>query len=241
MAIHIGTSGWSYGHWQHVLYPVDTPPHQRLAHYLGQFSTVELNSSFYRWPKDSAFQSWRKRLPHNFTMSVKAPRGLSHGKKLYAPEPWLAIIRRNWHTLLDKRGVFLVQLAPSFAYDYDRLAYFLQSLPWWLRTAIEFRHPSWHCEKIFQLLESFQVAYCVMSGAQLPCILRATAAHVYVRMHGPDQQHLYAGSYSLEDLQWWSQRLREWRNQGKEVYVYFNNDGFGYAVNNALTLKSLLV
>lgn len=240
MTIHIGTSGWSYGHWQNVLYPSETLPYQRLAHYLNEFHTVELNSSFYRWPKDTAFSSWRRRLPNNFIMSVKAPRGLTHGKKLYAPEAWLARIKHSWHTLLDKRGVLLVQLAPQFAYDYDRLAYFLQSLPWWLRTTIEFRHPSWHRDEIFQLLEHFQVAYCVMSGAQLPCILRTTAPHVYVRMHGPDHQHLYAGSYSRDDLSWWAQRLTEWRDQGKEIYVYFNNDGFGHAVNNARTLKYLL-
>ena len=79
-----------------------------------------------------------------------------------------------------------------------------------------------------------------MSGAHLPCVLRATAPFVYVRMHGPDQQHLYGGSYSDNDLHWWLDRIREWSSQGKDVYVYFNNDGGGNAVRNAKTLKSFL-
>jgi uncharacterized protein YecE (DUF72 family) len=79
-----------------------------------------------------------------------------------------------------------------------------------------------------------------MSGAHLPCVLRATASFVYVRMHGPNPQHLYAGSYPDADLRWWATRVKEWQMQGKDVYVYFNNDGEGYAVCNAKTLRSFL-
>ena len=64
----------------------------------------------------------------------------------------------------------------------------------WIRVAVEFRHPSWVDEQVFGLLERHHAAYCVMSGAQLPCVLRATAPFAYVRLHGPDPGHLYAGS-----------------------------------------------
>jgi uncharacterized protein YecE (DUF72 family) len=79
-----------------------------------------------------------------------------------------------------------------------------------------------------------------MSGAQLPCILRATAPFVYVRLHGPDSQHLYAGSYSDDDLRWWADRCREWVALGLDVFAYFNNDAAGNAVHNAARLKQLL-
>ena len=72
------------------------------------------------------------------------------------------------------------------------------------------------------------------------CVLRATAPFVYVRLHGPDAHHLYAGSYPLEDLQWWADRLHEWDAAGTDVFVYFNNDGHGHAVRNALALRQLL-
>ncbi|QIP15983.1 DUF72 domain-containing protein [Spirosoma aureum] len=240
MSIHIGTSGWSYDHWQGVLYPYPTPVHQRLGYYVQQFQTVELNSSFYRWPKQATFTNWYERLPADFRLSVKAPRGLTHAKKLYAPEIWMERIKACWHQLHQKRAVLLVQLAPQQEYDYDRLAYFLAQIPNWMRVTLELRHPSWHTEAIFRLLEAHQVAYCIMSGAHLPCILRTTADFVYVRLHGPDFQYLYGGSYSDADLGWWADRIREWATMGKDVYVYFNNDGAGHAVRNAQRLQQLL-
>jgi uncharacterized protein YecE (DUF72 family) len=240
MVTCIGTSGWSYDHWEPELYPPGLPARDRLARYVQSFSTVELNSSFYRWPRPSAFQSWQRRLPDGFRMSVKAPRGLTHGRRLYAPEAWVRRIAAGWHELAGQRGVLLVQLAPAQPRDDARLAYFLRALPWWVRVAVEFRHPSWHHEDIFALLEAHGAAYCVMSGAHLPCVLRTTAPFAYVRMHGPDHDHLYGGSYSDTDLGWWADRLREWEQMGKDIFVYFNNDGDANAVRNARTLRGIL-
>ena len=240
MAVHVGTSGWSYSHWDGVLYPPGTPPASRLQFYTSRFATAELNASFYRWPANRAFASWQARLPAGFQLSVKAPRGLTHAKRLYAPEAWVGRLTSCWHELGARRGVLLVQLAPGHARDDARLEYFLAQLPDWMRVAVEFRHASWHDEAVFALLERHRAAYCVMSGAKLPCVLRATADFVYVRMHGPDQQHLYGGSYSEQDLDWWRQRIQEWETGGHDVYVYFNNDGAGHAVRNAETLRRLL-
>jgi uncharacterized protein YecE (DUF72 family) len=240
MGIHIGTSGWSYEHWDGVLYPPGLPRWHRLGHYVNRFDTVELNASFYRWPRETSFASWRHRLPPGFRLSVKAPRGLTHGKKLYAPEAWIERITRAWHELGDKRAVLLVQLPPSLERDDARLDYFLGRLPDWITVAVEFRHPSWHTDDVYRLLEFHGAAYCVMSGANLPCVLRVTSPVAYVRMHGPDHEHLYGGSYSDQDLAWWADRICEWRDAGTEVYVYFNNDGDGNAVRNAETLRSMV-
>ena len=188
----------------------------------------------------ATFGSWRRRLPDGFRMSVKAPRGLTHGRRLDAPEAWLQRIAAGWHELGDKRAVLLVQLAPSHARDAARLAHFLGLVPGWMRIAVEFRHRSWHCEEIFALLEAHRAAYCVMSGAGLPCILRAATDVVYVRMHGPDHHHLYAGSYPDDDLRWWADRIQEWGAAGKDVLVYFNNDGDANAVRNARTLRAMV-
>lgn len=240
MSIHIGTSGWSYNHWSGVLYPYDLKPWHRLGCYVQQFQTVELNSSFYKWPAIAAFKSWQRRLPPGFLLTVKAPRYLTHSKRLYAPERWVERIKACWHELGDKRAVLLVQLSPNFAFDYDRLRYFLQQFPEWIRLSVEFRHHSWHQESVYRLLEQYNAAYCIMSGAHLPCVLQATAPFVYVRLHGSDQQHLYAGSYPDNDLRWWASRIRDWERQGKDVYVYFNNDGGGNAVYNATSLRTIL-
>jgi uncharacterized protein YecE (DUF72 family) len=240
LAIRIGTSGWSYGHWEPELYPPGLPASRRLARYAAEFSTAELNSSFYRWPRPAQFRGWRHRLPDGFGLSVKAPRGLSHGRKLYGPEAWLDRIAAGWHELGDKRAVLLVQLGPAQARDDARLGYFLARVPAWMRVAVEFRHPSWHCEDVFALLAAHRAAYCVMSGARLPCILRVTADFGYLRLHGPDHDQLYAGSYPGADLAWWAARIREWDTAGHEVFAYFNNDGQANAVRDARALRGLL-
>lgn len=240
MSIHVGTSGWSYAHWTGVLYPENLPPERRLDFYLPHFHTAELNASYYRWPTEAAFAAWRRRLPAGFALSVKAPRALTHMRRLYAPESWVERIPRSVAQLGTRFGVLLVQLPPSAPADHARLGYFLRCLPRGLRVAVEFRHPGWHREDVYDLLEQHGAAYCVMSGARLPCVLRATAPFVYVRLHGPDHSHMYAGSYSDDDLRWWADRIREWHEAGRDVFAYFNNDGAGNAVRNASTLKAFL-
>jgi uncharacterized protein YecE (DUF72 family) len=236
----IGTSGWSYDHWAGVLYPGGMPPAKRLARYVEVFDTVELNASFYRWPKASTFASWRTRLPDGFELTVKAPRGLTHARRLHQPEEWIQRMAPGLHEIAPVRGPLLVQLPPNLQRDDDRLDWFLGAVPDWMRPVVEFRHPSWQDDAVFALLERHRAAYCVMSGAGLPCVLRATTDLVYVRLHGPDDHALYAGSYSAEQLAWWADRIREWEHQGRAVYAYFNNDGHGHAVRNAVALRSAL-
>jgi uncharacterized protein YecE (DUF72 family) len=130
-----------------------------------------------------------------------------------------------------------VQLHPGHERDDARLDYFLGQFPGWVRIAVEFRHPSWVHDEVFRLLERRHAAYVVMSGAGLPCVLRATSETVYVRLHGPDPAHLYGGSYSDDDLAWWAARIGEWDAQGRDIYIYFNNDGDGNAVRNARALR----
>lgn len=238
--VRIGTSGWSYDHWENVLYPPGLPVARRRDHYTREFDTVELNASFYRWPPARTFTSWNRALPPGFEMAVKAPRGLTHARRLYGPETWLERIDAGLQALGDRAGPLLFQLDPRQERDDARLAYLLHRLPERWRAVVEFRHPSWHVPEVFSLLEQHGVGYVVMSGASLPCPLVATARTVYVRLHGPSHDHLYAGSYSDADRGWWRDRVVEWRDQQHDVRVYFNNDGHGFAVHNARRLHELL-
>jgi len=240
VAIRIGTSGWSYNHWINVLYPPGTPSARRLARYAEVFDTVELNASFYRWPKDSTFEGWRDQLPDGFTMSVKAHRGLTHYRRLASPEPWIERFERCWQLLGDRRGVLLVQLHPEQQRDDTRLDSFLERIPGSIRVAVELRHPSWNDPAVFELLERHRAAYVVMSGLGLHCVPRATTDLVYIRMHGPDPDANYAGSYSADNLRCWADRIAQWDAEGKDVWMYFNNDLGGHAVRNALDLRELL-
>ena len=194
--IRIGTSGWSYDHWAGVLYRPGLPVAKRLARYVEVFDTVELNASFYRWPRDATFAGWHNRLPADFTMSVKVHRGLSHsvGCRTRIPgwsgwnaarRPSVTAARRCWcNCISDMRR------------DDARLDHFLGLVPDWIRIAVEMRHPSWDDPAVYDLLGRHGAAYVVMSGPRLPCVLRATTDFVYVRMHGPDTATMYAGSYT---------------------------------------------
>lgn len=243
MTVRIGTSGWSYNHWLEVLYPPGLPSARRLTRYTEVFDTVELNASFYRWPKDSTFAGWRAALPAGFTMSVKAHRGLTHYRRLGSPEPWIERFERCWQLLGDRHGVLLVQLHPGQQRDASsqaRLDAFLQSVPESIRMAVELRHPSWNDPAVYALLESRHAAYVVMSGAGLACVPRATTDFVYVRMHGPDPDAMYGGSYPDEDLRRWAGLVAGWDGDGRDVWMYFNNDLGGHAVRNALRLREFL-
>ncbi|KUI06333.1 sensor histidine kinase [Mycolicibacterium acapulense] len=240
MVIRIGTSGWSYDHWKDVLYPAGLPTANRLARYVEEFDTVELNASFYRWPKDSAFAGWRQRLPDGFTMSVKAQRGLTHYRRLREPEPWVERFDRCWELLGDRSEALLVQLHPELERDDARLEHFLKLMPDDIPVAMELRHPSWDDPAVYALLERHRAAYVVMSGAGLRCVPRATSELVYVRMHGPDQDSMYAGSYPDDALRRWADRISGWESEGRRTLVYFNNDLGGHAVWNAQTLKAML-
>ncbi|WP_174522743.1 DUF72 domain-containing protein [Mycobacterium lehmannii] len=240
MVIRIGTSGWSYDHWKDVLYPAGLPTAKRLARYVEEFDTVELNASFYRWPKDSAFAGWRQRLPDGFTMSVKAQRGLTHYRRLREPEPWVERFERCWELLGDRSEALLVQLHPELERDDARLEHFLGLMPDRIPVAMELRHASWDDPDVYALLERHGAAYVVMSGAGLRCVPRATSDLVYIRMHGPDQDSMYAGSYPDDALRRWADRILAWESEGRRILVYFNNDLGGHAVWNAQTLKTML-
>ena len=240
MAVRVGTSGWSYDHWSGVLYEPGLPASKRLAAYAAEFDTVELNASHYRWPRDVTFAGWRERLPDGFLVSVKAPRGLTHARRLRFPEQWIERISSGWQELGDRRAALLVQLHPAQQRDDARLDYFLGHLPTGMTVAVELRHPTWDDPAVYAMLQRCGASYVVMSGAGLPCVLKATAELVYVRLHGPDRNDLYAGSYRREDLCWWAKRIREWVDHGHNVLAYFNNDGDGNAVRNARDLRAIL-
>jgi uncharacterized protein YecE (DUF72 family) len=240
VSVRIGTSGWSYDHWVEVLYPTKLAPSRRLSRYVEEFDTVELNASFYRWPKDSTFAGWREQLPAGFAMSVKAHRGLTHYRRLASVGPWIERFESCWQMLGDRSGVLLVQLHPEQRRDDARLDSFLSVVPASIRVAVELRHPSWNAPEVFALLARRRAAYVVMSGAGLPCIPRVTTDFVYVRMHGSDPDAMYAGSYSPEELRSWAQQICQWSGEGRDVWMYFNNDPHGHAVHNARVLQGLL-
>lgn len=238
--VRIGTSGWSYDHWRGVLYPPGTPAARRLDVYARAFDTVELNASFYHWPRASTFAGWRDRVPPGFLFTVKAPRGLTHARRLRDPDEWMPRLAEGMAALGDRAGFLLFQLPAAHERDDERLDALLGLVPDPIRAAVELRHPSWDDDAVFALLERRGAAYCVTSGAGMPCVPRATADTVYLRFHGPDDAQLYTGSYPDAQLHAWADRIAGWRSEGRGVVAYFNNDLGGAAVRDARRLRALV-
>lgn len=174
-------------------------------------------------------------------MSVKAHRGLSHYRRLANAEPWVARIETGQRLLGEHAGAVLVQLRANMARDDDRLDSFLSLVPNWIRIAMELRHPSWNHPDVDEILARHRAAYVVTEGLGLDCIPKATTDFAYIRMHGPDTDPPYAGSYPTAALRRWADLIGEWTQQNRRVLVYFNNDGHGNAVRNACELRELLV
>ncbi|MFQ6058159.1 MAG: DUF72 domain-containing protein [Anaerolineae bacterium] len=234
----IGTSGWVYPHWRGVFYPQDLATSMWLPYYTRHFPTVEVNNSFYRLPSETAFRAWGEAVPPRFRFAVKANRYLTHMKKLRdVAEPLERFLGRA-RLLGEKLGPILYQLPPNWNCNLPRLREFLALLPEDLQHVFEFRNTTWLSEEVFAALEAHGVAFCVISLPDFPCPVRATAPLVYVRMHGSGL--VYGGCYSEEELQGWAGEIRRFLAEGHEVYVYFNNDAFGYAVQNARRLRELL-
>ncbi len=242
--VFIGTSGYNYPHWwDGVFYPSGLPQKRWLEYYAEYFDTVELNVSFYRLPSKEAFVSWYKRTPRGFSFAMKGSRFITHMKRLRDCREPLAILLDRSSPLKEKLGVILWQLPPRFRFQKERLEEFcvlLSTLPRSkiLRHAFEFRDESWFCEEAFRTLEEFSFAFCIAQGAGLPSAERVTSGTIYLRFHGGEV--LYGSNYSDKELKQWAGKIRNWEEKGKIVFVYFNNDAYGFAVKNGLTLKKFV-
>jgi uncharacterized protein YecE (DUF72 family) len=236
--IRIGTSGYHYKHWIGPFYPSKTSPPQMLEHYVHHFDTLELNNSFYRLPTADAFAAWRDATPRNFVFAVKASRFITHNKKLKDPENALDNLLPRAEHLGRKLGPVLFQLPPRWKVNVARLEALLEILPRKHRYAFEFRETSWMNNDVLRVLRRHNAAFCIyeLAGYHSPCEI--TADFAYIRLHGEGK---YQGSYSTVRLRRWARQIEQWSCKLKAIYVYFDNDQFGYAARNALTLRKIVL
>jgi len=236
--IHIGTSGWHYPHWKGRFYPQDSKPATWLSWYAQHLHCVEINNSFYRLPDSQTFSQWAEQTPDEFGFAVKAWQFITHRKKLKGCGDAVQRLLEQAAGLGHKLELILFQLPPRWHCNPQRLQTFLQSLPRDHRYAFEFRDPSWHQETIYQLLQEHQAAFCLFELGTLKSPWIITADFVYIRLHGPTGP--YAGRYSPAQLRSWAEKLRQWQSQGKDCWIFFDNDESAHAVKNALLLSKLI-
>ncbi len=237
--ILIGTSGWHYDSWRGPFFPVGLPLKNQLQYYAGQFQTTELNGVFYRTPSLDTVKAWQAQTGDDFVFAWKASKFITHWKRLSNNSVnSLALIEERLAVLGKKAGPVLFQLPPNFEADAGRLAAFFKLLPRRRRYSFEFRHPSWYQPAVMKILSQRNAALCLSDHHDAPAPWKRTADFVYIRGHGPRGQ--YRGHYDRQTLSAWAERIKSWRKQGCDVFVYFDNDQKSAAPADALKLKRLL-
>ena len=251
--IFIGTSGFSYKHWQGLFYPQDLRQKDWLRYYAKHFDTVEINATFYRQMKPQTFKKWRAIVDDDFVFSIKASRFITHIKKLKdcqeplerfmrgieqlnnaAIQQYSNVTMKQW----SNRTIVLFQLPPRWQANTERLKDFVKLLPKDFRFAFEFRDKSWLNSKIYKILGGVNCALVIQDSPHWPTSEEITADFTYLRFHG--SKKLYSSCYTEKELKSWARKIKNWLKDGLDVYVYFNNDALGYAVENARTLKELV-
>lgn len=234
---HIGCSGFYYKDWVGKFYPEDLNKKKWLEFYAESFDTVEINNSFYRLPKENVVQGWYDRTPENFKFTLKGSRYITHIKKLKEVGESVAYFYHLADILAEKLGSILWQLPPAFKKNIERLETFCKLLAPEYKNVMEFRHPSWFDEEVYDILRKYDVAYCIISAPEgLPEDVITTAQHGYLRFHGKDEWYNY--DYSEDQLKEWVDILEKMNM--KEVFIYFNNDYNANAVKNGKRLIELL-
>jgi uncharacterized protein YecE (DUF72 family) len=104
--------------------------------------------------------------------------------------------------------------------------------------AIEFRVKEWFTKDTYVLLKKHNIALVAAQSSRYPGAREITSDVIYIRLHGPEK--LFASKYSIEQLAEWADYINESSKKVKKVYVYFNNDFHGYALENAKELYSMV-
>lgn len=243
----VGISGWRYAPWRGKFYPENLRQKDELAFAAEQFSTIEINGTFYSLQLPQSFVAWREGTPDDFIFAVKGPRFITHMKRLGdVATPLANFFASGVLALNGKLGPVLWQLPPSFRFDPDRLAHFFALLPrttkeatrlarrhdarmkgrsWLkadtdrpLRHALEIRHGSFCDPAFIALLRRHKIALVVADTVEWPLLMDATADFVYVRLHGADQ--LYTSGYDTKALKTWAARVQAWRSGGEAEGIH---------------------
>lgn len=214
MQLWTGTSGYSYKEWKGIFYPEKLPAREMLHFYCQHFPTVEINNTFYRMPDESMLSRWASAAPADFAFSLKAPRRITHEKRLREAESDLAEFGRRTSTLGEKLAVVLFQLPPFMKKDLAALQDFLGLLPERRRAAFEFRNRSWCDDSVYDALHARGAMFCVADTETGDTPVVSTTSCGYLRLRRTD--------YDDQALSAWAERIaaQPWSC----AYVYFKHE-----------------
>jgi len=231
--IHIGCSSFQESRWKGIFYPEDLPRRRYFEYYATRFDTYEMNSSFYKFPTPERIKKWYDESPSGFLFSVKAPRLLSHFRKMDNCERELSDFYNAASELNEKLAVVLFQFPGQFHYSPERLEKVTGCLSGNFRHAIEFRHESWWREDVFETLKKTNTAFSGVSYPKLDESPVVTADFLYYRFHG--NRRLFYSGYSDDELDDFAAKVKSLKP--KSAFIFFNNTAAPAGVENALSLQ----
>lgn len=235
----IGCSGFSYKDWKPVFYPSGLAPAKWLRFYAEHFETLESNTTFYRMPQIKTLNKWFDDTPDDFVFSVKAPRLITHYKKMAGTKEMITAFYDLMLTgLQHKLGAVLFQFPPGFSFTQERLAGILEQLDGTFTNVVEFRHSGWWNASVYQALQEKNITFCGISHPKLPDEVVDTTPNIYFRFHGVPE--LYTSSYTHQYLDKIYTAINKLRGI-KNIYLYFNNTIAATAIENAEYLLTKLL
>ncbi len=237
MKFYIGCSGYFYWNWKGKFYPSELKPSQWFDYYSKIFNTVEINSTFYNFPKEKNLKNWYKKSPDNFVFSVKVHRSITHIKKLVDVKDMLDNFYSSIkNSLKEKLGAVLFQLPPSYRYSKENMERIASVINQDFINVVEFRDRDWWNDEVYQFLKEKNITFCSVSAPDLPEDLIKTSSNIYLRFHGKENWYRYR--YTDNELINWSKKILE--KDADSCFIYFNNDYNAYAPDNAIRLKELI-
>jgi uncharacterized protein YecE (DUF72 family) len=242
-AFYSGTSGLALPV-PKTLYPPAYQGKSRLDYYASLFNSLEVNSSFYKMPMSSTVDKWAAAVPAEFRFTFKLSKAITHTKGLAFSKKDIYDFMQVIAHAGNKKGCLLVQFPPSLKIEkINQLRKLLTAIQkanaedgW--KVAVEFRHISWYQQHVYDLLDQYNTAMVIHDlPASVTPLITLEANFVYLRFHGPGGR--YRGTYSDDFLYTHAQHIKDWMNQKKTVYAYFNNT-MGDAAKNLTTLNSFV-
>jgi len=219
--ILVGTSGYNYPEWKGSFYPADLSAAKMLPYYASKFPTVEINYTFYRMPTPKLIAGWRAQVPETFRFTLKAPKRITHDKRLRAAEVADAV--QGFITaaseLGPQRAALLFQLPPNFKKDVALLNEFLSLLPPKTTAAFEFRNPSWLDDDVYDALRARNIALCIADSETRETPIVSTADYAYLRLRDE--------GYGDGDIARWTDTARTLGETASDVFVYFKHEDEG--------------
>lgn len=251
--IRIGTSGYSFQDWQGNFYPDKIEKGKMLDHYVNYFSTVEINSTYYRIPHPAVMYNIAKKAPKGFDFIVKVPQSFTHRRTDLEKD--IPLFHEAIRPLRESNQLsgLLAQFPYSFKFSSDSLDYIsiCKEIVHPIPLFVEFRHNSWVNRTMYDRLKSEDIGYVAVDEPDLPGLLKpdafATTDTAYIRLHGRNEEKWWDGGdlrydydYSTTELEDWRDKTIKLKAKVKKVYIFFNNCHHGQAAKNALEFKSML-